>query len=156
MFDPEEFPALALHVPPLSSPKPTDIAIVPLDLEVDKPLQRSTAPLVRTLAVPVLKDKPPNILKCPALLVDTDILHELVSIPAPNTIVMDTPKAVILTPPLITTAPLDVAPALEVRVKLPLPLLDDNLEIIKVPPPVFDPAPCPWSHTHCCGHLHQN
>ena len=75
--------------------------------------------------------------------------------PTLNAIVMDPLKAVISTP-LIATASPAVAPALKARLKLLPSLLDGDRKNIEAPPPVFDPAPRPWSHTRCCGHLCQN
>ena len=89
VFDPEELVAMTLNAPPLPSPEHTEIAILPPDPEEDEQLPRFTAPLVPTLAVPVLKDKPPDTPKLPALLVDIDTLPELVAAPTPNAIVMD-------------------------------------------------------------------
>merc|ERR1711906_58177 len=52
---PEESPAVTLNVPPLPSPEPTDTAMLPPDPDADGPLPTFTAPLVPTLAAPVLK-----------------------------------------------------------------------------------------------------
>ena len=85
---PEESPAETLNVPPLPSPEPTEIAMLPPDPLADDPLPRLTRPLVPTLAAPVLKDKSPDTPEAPALLLDTDTL-EFVSAPTPDEITMD-------------------------------------------------------------------
>jgi hypothetical protein len=45
------------------------------------------------VALPVLKDKAPNTLDTPALLVDTTALPELVILPTPDEIDMELPEA---------------------------------------------------------------
>ena len=47
----------ALMAPPMLEPKLTEILMLPPDPEADGPLPIATAPLVSTLAVPLLKVK---------------------------------------------------------------------------------------------------
>lgn len=60
--------------------------------DADEPLPIVTAPLVPTLAIPVLKDKSPDAPDVPALLVETLTLPELVSVPVPDAIVILPPR----------------------------------------------------------------
>jgi len=120
-----------LNVLPLPSLEPTEMAMLPPEPDADEPLPMLTSPLVPTDALPVLKDKSPDTPELPALLVDTDTLPELVSVPTPDEIVMDPPKADVPSPPSIATAPPLVLPSPEARVKLPPAAPDDDPAIIE-------------------------
>jgi hypothetical protein len=88
-----------------------------------------------TLAVPVINNELPNTPAVPALLINTATLSKLVTVPLPNEVVMEPPKAILPSPPLIVTAPLLVLAFPEARVKL-LPLLvNDDPETIDASPP---------------------
>ena len=134
---PEESLAESLNVPPLPSPEPTETATLPPEPDADEPLPMLTSPLVPTNAVPVLRDKSPDTTELPALLVDTDTHPELVSVPTPGEIGLDPPKADVLSPPSIATAPPLVLPSPETKVKLPALLVDrDTLpKLVSVPTP---------------------
>ena len=63
-------PAMILRLYPASELDFTEIAMLPPDPEADEPLLIVTAPLVRTVAVPLLICKALNLPKVPACLVD--------------------------------------------------------------------------------------
>jgi hypothetical protein len=111
--------------------EPTEIAMLPPELDTDKPLSISMAPLSPTLAVAVFNDRLPNTPAVPELLNNTGTLTELVAMPAPDEMVMELPKAVLVTSsPSIITAPLLVLPSPKARVKIPPLLVDDDPETI--------------------------
>jgi hypothetical protein len=68
-------------------------------------------------------NRSPNMPAVPGLLINTATLPELVAMPTPNEMVMEPPKAVLPSPPMIVTAPLLVLPSPKARVKLPLLLV---------------------------------
>ena len=117
-------PAIILRLYPASELDFTEIAMLPPDPEADEPLPIVTAPLVPTLAVPLLKVKAPDTPELPAFLLDTDTLPELVAKPSPYTIVMDPPKAMASTPPSTVASPHDVLLAPAAKFKLPPPVVD--------------------------------
>ena len=107
----DESPANMLNAPPLPSPEPTEIEMLPPESDADDPIPMSTAPLSPTLALTVFNDKAPDTPDTPALLVDIAALPELVAVPAPDEIVMEPPKAVAPSPPSIFTDPPLVLPS---------------------------------------------
>ncbi len=126
----DESPAITLNAPQMLVPKPTEIAMLLPEPDVEQPLPIPKASLSSTLIVPVFNDRSPN-----TPLVNTAMLPELVAVPTPNEMVMELPEAVLPLPPSIVTAPPLVLPSPEARVKL-LPLLvADNQETFDTSPP---------------------
>ena len=66
--------------------------------------QISKAPLLPTLAVPVLNDRSPNTTAVPALHVNMATLPELVAVPTPNEMVMESPKTVLQSKRLVASS----------------------------------------------------
>ena len=89
----ENSPDVTLNVPPLPMSEPTDTAILLPDSEADGSLPMFTAQLRPALAVLVRKDNSPDTTKVPVLLVGTDTFPKLVSVPAPDKILMDPPES---------------------------------------------------------------
>jgi hypothetical protein len=131
---PNESPPVTLNASLMLVPEPTEIAMLLPELDADKPLLISKAPLLPTLAVPVFNDRSPDMLAAPALLVDTAMLPKLVAMPTPNEMVMEPPKAMLPSLPSIVTAPPLVLPSPKARVKILLLLVDDNPETIGASP----------------------
>ena len=127
-------PDVTLNAPLMPVSEPTEIAMLPPELDTDEPLPISKAPLPPTLAVPVLNNRSPDTPAVPALLVDTVTLPELVDVPTPNEMVMEPPKALLPSPPSIATVPPLVLPSPGARVKLSLLLANDDPETIDVSP----------------------
>jgi hypothetical protein len=101
-----ESPAVTLDAPLMLVPEPTEIVMIPLELDADKPLPIPKAPLAPTLAVQVFKERSPNTPAVPALLINTAMLPKLVAVPAPDKMVMEPPKAILPLLPLIIKGPL--------------------------------------------------
>ena len=89
----DDAPAVIDVVPPTPSPEPTLITMPPPDPEADEPLTRLTSPLSPTEAIPVLMEKSPLTPVVPALAVETLTAPELVSVPTPEAMAMEPPKA---------------------------------------------------------------
>ncbi len=104
--------------------------MLPPELDAEEPLPIPKAPLLPTLAVPVLNDRSPDTTEVPTLLINTAMLPELVAVPTLDEMVMDLPKAVLPLPPSTVTAPPLVLPSPKARVKLLLLLVADNPEMI--------------------------
>jgi hypothetical protein len=128
-------PAFTLNAPPMLVPEPTEIAMLPPEPDADKTLLISRVPLLPMLTVPVFNNESPNTPAVPALLVNTVMLPEFVTVPTPNEIVMEPPEAVLPLTPSIVTAPPLMFPSPEARVKLPPLLVDDDSEMIGASPP---------------------
>jgi hypothetical protein len=158
----------------MSVPEPAEIAMLPPEPDADKPLPIPKAPLLPMLAVPVFINRSSKKPAAPALLVDTATLPELVAVPMTNEMVTEPPKAVLLLPPLIVTAPPLVLPSPKAIVKIPPLLVADKPERIDAytpdapdlttpPMSVLGPAemamltpkpdadkPLPTPKAHCC------
>jgi hypothetical protein len=131
----DKSPTVTLNIPPMSVPEPTEIAMLPPELEADKPHPISRAPLLPMLAVTAFNDRSSNTPTVPALLINKATLPKLVAMPTPNEMVMEPPEAVVPLLPLIVTAPLLVLPSPKARVKILLLLVNDNPETIGASPP---------------------
>ena len=101
---PDKLQAVTLNAPPMLVPEPTEIAMLPPKLDADKPFPISKAPLLPTLAVPVLNDRSPNTTAVPALHVNMATLPELVAVPTPNEMVMESPKTVLQSKRLVASS----------------------------------------------------
>jgi hypothetical protein len=98
-----ESPAITLKDPPMLVPEPAEIAMLTPKPDADEPLLIYKAPLLSTLAVPVFNNESPKTLAVPALLINTATHLKLVSVPMPDEVVMEPPKAVLPSPPSIVT-----------------------------------------------------
>jgi hypothetical protein len=116
---PDKLPAFTLNAPPMLVLEFTEIAVLLLELDADKPLLISKVPQLPMLAVPVFINESPNTPAVPALLVNTAMLPKLVAMPTPDEVMMEPPKAVLPLPPWIVIAPPLVLPSPKARVKLP-------------------------------------
>ena len=89
--------------------EPTENAMLLPELDADNPDQKSTVPLLSTVASPVLNGRSLNTPTVPLLLVDTATLSKPVDMPTPDEIVMKPPEAVLTLPSsILTTSPLVV------------------------------------------------
>jgi hypothetical protein len=78
----------------------------------------------------------------PTLLINMATLPKLVAVPTPDEKVMEPPKAILPSPPLIATVPPIVLPSPKARVKhLPLLVNDDPETIDASPPAALDESP---------------
>ena len=89
----DDAPAGIAVVPSTQSPEPMLIMMHPPDLEADEPLTRLTSLLSPTEAVPELIEKSLLSPVVPASAVVTVTVPELVSLPMPEAMAMEPPKA---------------------------------------------------------------